>query len=106
VKLSAATDARTERNQIPQVQIFQDSLNLNVSHLPRDDLVERIYLALDIRTRFILFNSAAGSGKTSLLALFAHRYRQIHCIAVSFLDIDRFFFSELASISVHITLKN
>jgi len=73
------------------------AVNLNVRYLTRDGLklpyltrnglMERIYDALDIRTRFILFETPSGYGKTSLLTLFAHRYRRINCIPVSFLDV-------------------
>ncbi|KUF86723.1 hypothetical protein AM587_10001003 [Phytophthora nicotianae] len=52
-------------------------------HLSRDVLVEKLYEAI-IRTNFVLLSSPSGSGKTSLLTLFARKHPEISCAPIAF----------------------
>lgn len=52
-------------------------------HLSRDVLVEKLHEAI-IRTNFVLLSSPSGSGKTSLLTLFARKHPEISCVPIAF----------------------
>jgi hypothetical protein len=89
-KKALVVEVPTEReSDVSAVELFQNGLNPEVPHLARVQLLESIYASMmSGRNRFLLFISPAASGKTSLLSLFARRYRKLKCVAISFLRVD------------------
>ncbi|KAG2759954.1 hypothetical protein Pcac1_g28030 [Phytophthora cactorum] len=67
----------------PTFRPYCEGLNLQHPHLSRDALVEKLHEAV-IRTNFVLLSSPSGSGKTSLLTLYARKHSEISCIDVTF----------------------
>ncbi|RKP16259.1 hypothetical protein ROZALSC1DRAFT_25485, partial [Rozella allomycis CSF55] len=63
--------------QVPSTELHYDGINLLKPHIERRSLLER--LCGIFTTSFVLLSSPAGSGKTSLLALFAAKM-DIECI--------------------------
>ncbi|POM66509.1 Hypothetical protein PHPALM_17622 [Phytophthora palmivora] len=52
-----------------------------------DELVEKLYYALT-KTNFVLLSAPAGSGKTSLLTLFARRHPELRYVPIAFDDFN------------------
>ncbi|KAE9012476.1 hypothetical protein PR003_g15136 [Phytophthora rubi] len=69
----------------PPLRPNAGGLNLEMPHLSRDALVQKLYNNI-LDTDFVLLSSPAGSGKTSLLTLFARRYPKFRYISIAFHD--------------------
>ncbi|KAL8012180.1 putative AAA+ ATPase domain, P-loop containing nucleoside triphosphate hydrolase [Plasmopara halstedii] len=78
---------RTEDANLSQIfptfRPYCEGINVQYPHLSRDVLVEKLYEAI-IRTNFVLLSSPSGSGKTSLLTLFARKHPEISCAPIAF----------------------
>ncbi|KAL8006977.1 putative AAA+ ATPase domain, P-loop containing nucleoside triphosphate hydrolase [Plasmopara halstedii] len=78
---------RTEDANLSQIfptfRPYCEGINVQHPHLSRDVLVEKLYEAI-IRTNFVLLSSPSGSGKTSLLTLFARKHPEISCAPIAF----------------------
>ncbi|RKP15796.1 hypothetical protein ROZALSC1DRAFT_26038, partial [Rozella allomycis CSF55] len=72
---------REPRQQVPSLKF--DGINLQKPHLQRSGLLEKL-CGMYESSPFVLLSSPAGSGKTSLLNLFAAKARMdIECIYIS-----------------------
>ncbi|KAG7375616.1 hypothetical protein PHYPSEUDO_000460 [Phytophthora pseudosyringae] len=60
-----------------------EGIDLDLPHLSRDELVQKLYSAIT-GTNFVLLSSPAGSGKTSLLTLFARQYPGFRYVPIAF----------------------
>ncbi|EPZ36065.1 hypothetical protein O9G_006374, partial [Rozella allomycis CSF55] len=76
---------RRESGQlVPSCEERYDGIDLQKPHLKRDQLLEQLCWMYE-SSRFVLLSSPAGSGKTSLLTMFATS-ADIECIYISCLD--------------------
>ncbi|KAL3664643.1 hypothetical protein V7S43_010392 [Phytophthora oleae] len=67
-------EVTVKKKQIsPSFRQLADRLNLENPHLPRVGLVQKLYDSILV-TNIVLLSSPAGSGKTSLLTLFALQF--------------------------------
>ena len=62
---------------------YADGINPTSLHFNRDEITTKMFNWITGRNRFLLLNSPASSGKTSLLILFQHKYPESNAIYIS-----------------------